>query len=116
MHVVARVAKEVKFHLCQPEQGISKQFNNKFSYILEVFSWCFTKFKVKKYKQKTKSKTEKAQTKRKTIFMWLLSALFDVIRPAAGSVNCTCTDRVTSSRYHGHFAVSLSAKRNGFFY
>lgn len=41
----------------------------------------FTKFKVKKYKQKqTKNRTEKkAHMKRKTISMWLLSTSFDLL-------------------------------------
>jgi len=72
MRALARVAKEVKIHLRQPERG--KFFNNnsktfKFDYILSDFYLCFIKFKVTKYKQKqTKRKTEKqTQKKRKTI-------------------------------------------------
>ena len=70
MRALARVTKEVKIHLRQPERG--KFFNNnsetfKFDYILSDFYLCFTKFKVTKYKQKqTKRKTEKqTQKKRK---------------------------------------------------
>ena len=63
-----------------------------------LFSVCFTKFKVKKYKQK--------QTKRKTSAKEKLSAFvcfFSSSYRATGSVNCARADRVTTDRYRGHF-------------
>ena len=75
MLALAHVAKDVKLFHCggPPVKYVSLTAENKnnsilvtckFTYILEVFSLCFTRCKMKKYKQRqNKRKTEKQEQK-----------------------------------------------------
>ena len=66
MHMLAHIAKEVKFPLHQPEQGRFKQFNN-----LQIRLHLRGKNVQANKKQKVKCKLRK----RKATSMWLLLAL-----------------------------------------
>jgi len=108
MRALARVAKEVKFHLGQPERGKFKQFENfQIRLHFSVFSLCFTKFKITKYKQtQTKRKTNKQKNqaqKTKKNHLRVSFVCFVCSYRAAGSVNCARADRVTPDRYRAHF-------------
>ena len=85
MRALVRIAKEVKFYLRRPQRGKFKQFNNlQIQLHFRGFFFVFLKIqREKNYKHKQiKSKTVKnAQRKKKKITsMWLLCALFDLIK------------------------------------
>ena len=84
MRALVRIAKEVKFYLRQPQRGKFKQFNNlKIQLHFRGFFCLSQNSKRKNYKHKQiKRKTVKnAQRKKKKITsMWLLCALFDLIK------------------------------------
>ena len=100
----SHIAKEVKiWHLVTYIILHMENENNstcKFGYILDVYSLCFTRCKIKrKYKQKQiKRKTEKQeQKKEKNTWLWL------ILPKCVGSVNCASSVRVTSNIYRVHF-------------
>ena len=85
--------------LCAESKSNSKACE--FAYILDLFSLCLTRCKIKKYRQRQlrEKQKHKSKRKRKINSAWLCLILLK----CTGSVNCVHADRVTSNIYRAHF-------------